>query len=82
MIKCDFYKKKLSHLISNTTPSIIKLINVLSNTCPKGFGLKLAKLGLEIPLKSKVKQKLSQDELAVQWVCGKFDKLRGKRETK
>ena len=29
-------------------------------TCPKGFGLKLAKLGLKIPLKNKVKQKLSQ----------------------
>ena len=31
-------------------------------TCPKGFGLKLAKLGLKIPLKSKVKQKESQSE--------------------
>ena len=28
-----------------------------SLTCPNGFGLKLAKLGLKIPLKNKVKQK-------------------------
>ena len=28
-------------------------------TCPKGFGLKLAKLGLKTPLKNKVKQKPS-----------------------
>ena len=59
----------------------VKIVDIFL-TCLKGFGLKLAKLGLEIPLKSKVKQKLSQDELAVQWGCGKFDKLRGKRETK
>ena len=31
-------------------------------TSPKAFGLKLAKLGLKIPLKNKVKQKLSQAE--------------------
>ena len=31
-------------------------------TCPKGFGLKLAKLGLKIPLKNKVKQKQSKAE--------------------
>ena len=33
-----------------------------NKTCPKGFGLKLAKLGLKIPLKNKVKQKQSQTE--------------------
>ena len=33
-----------------------------TKTCPKGFGLKLAKLGLEIPLKNKVKQKQSKAE--------------------
>ena len=32
------------------------------NTCPKGFGLKLAKLGLKTPLKNKVKQKQSKAE--------------------
>ena len=31
-------------------------------TCPKGFGVKLAKLGLKIPLKNKVKQKQSKAE--------------------
>ena len=31
-------------------------------TCPKGFGLKLAKLGLKTPLKNKVKQKQSKAE--------------------
>ena len=30
-----------------------------NETCPKGFGLKLAKLGLKIPLRNKVKQKPS-----------------------
>ena len=39
-------------------------IQIPNQTCPKGFGLKLAKLtwpqlGLEIPLKNKVKQKQS-----------------------
>ena len=29
-----------------------------SLTCPNGFGLKLAKLGLKIPLKNKLKQKV------------------------
>ena len=33
-------------------------------TCPKGFGLKLAKLGLKTPLKNKVKQKPSQAKLS------------------
>ena len=32
----------------------------LALTCPKGFGLKLVKLGLKIPLKTKAKQKQSQ----------------------
>ena len=35
------------------------LSDLLDKTCPKGFGLKLAKLGLKIPLKNKVKQKQS-----------------------
>ena len=33
--------------------------SIINITCPKGFGLKLAKLGLKIPLKNKVKQKPS-----------------------
>ena len=36
--------------------------DLLDKTCPKGFGLKLAKLGLKIPLKNKVKQKQSKAE--------------------
>ena len=38
------------------------LITAIILTCPKGFGLKLAKLGLTIPLKNKVKQKQSKAE--------------------
>ena len=33
-------------------------------TCPKGFGLKLAKLGLKTPLKNKVKQRQSKAKLS------------------
>ena len=33
------------------------LYKYIIQTCPKGFGLKLAKLGLKTPLKNKVKQK-------------------------
>ena len=40
-------------------PLFLEESNAVSKTCPKGFGLKLAKLGLEIPLKNKVKQKPS-----------------------
>ena len=36
---------------------ILHLLGCRELTCPKGFGLKLAKLGLKIPLKNKVKQK-------------------------
>ena len=46
---------------------LIKVGNIFRNkenktTCPKGFGLKLAKLGLTIPLKNKVKQKQRKAE--------------------
>ena len=36
--------------------------NIEKRTCPKGFGLKLAKLGLKIPLKNKVKQKQRKEK--------------------
>ena len=38
------------------------LRKIKNKTCPKGFGLKLAKLGLKTPLKNKVKQKQSKAE--------------------
>ena len=38
--------------------------NNLRWTCPKGFGLKIAKLGLKIQLKNKVKQKQSKAKLS------------------
>ena len=41
---------------------LIKHMRTHDETCPKGFGLKLAKLGLKTPLKNKVKQKQSQAE--------------------
>ena len=37
----------------------IQYIHSNEKTCPKGFGLKLTKLGLKIPRKNKVKQKQS-----------------------
>ena len=53
-------------------PLFLEESNAVSKTCPKGFGLKLAKLGLEIPLeiplKNKVKQKPSR---AIRKIFGK-----------
>ena len=69
--KCKtFYKllsnheKKLVHgpIIQVNLTEKIPITEMEMKTCPKGFGLKLAKLGLKIPLHIKVKQKLSQAE--------------------
>ena len=44
---------------------------VVLQTCPKGFGLKLGKLGLKIPLKNKLKQKVWKSFGQNIWPYGK-----------
>ena len=56
------FVKRKSIRIVNECLNGNSLITAIILTCPKGFGLKLAKLGLTIPLKNKVKQKQSKAE--------------------